>query len=141
MSVKQIIVMRTDLNMRKGKMVAQGAHASMAVLLEMIRGVPYQEYTPHLLPGNQYEMKCTIQRGSVWDEWMRGSFTKICVKANSEEELVSLYKKAKHAGLPAALITDNGYTEFGGKPTITCCAIGPANDKDLIGLTDHLSLL
>lgn len=26
---KQTIVLRTDLNMRKGKMVAQGAHASM----------------------------------------------------------------------------------------------------------------
>ena len=31
--IKQVIVMRRDLNMRKGKMVAQGAHASMAVLL------------------------------------------------------------------------------------------------------------
>ena len=31
---KQWIVMRTDLKMRKGKMIAQGAHASMKVLLD-----------------------------------------------------------------------------------------------------------
>ena len=31
---KQVIVMRKDLGMRKGKMIAQGAHASLRVLLE-----------------------------------------------------------------------------------------------------------
>ena len=32
MATKQVIVMRTDLNMRKGKMIAQGSHASLAFL-------------------------------------------------------------------------------------------------------------
>ena len=31
---KQVIVMRKDLNMRKSKMIAQGAHGSMKVLLD-----------------------------------------------------------------------------------------------------------
>lgn len=30
--VKQVIIIRTDLNMRKGKMIAQGAHASVNYL-------------------------------------------------------------------------------------------------------------
>ena len=30
--MKQVIVMRTDLNMRKGKMIVQGCHASEMVL-------------------------------------------------------------------------------------------------------------
>jgi peptidyl-tRNA hydrolase len=34
--VKQLIVMRTDLNMRKGKMIAQGAHASIMWTLDFI---------------------------------------------------------------------------------------------------------
>lgn len=34
METKQVIVMRKDLNMRKGKMIAQGSHASMAVILD-----------------------------------------------------------------------------------------------------------
>lgn len=32
--VKQVIVIRKDLNMRAGKMVSQGAHASLAVTLD-----------------------------------------------------------------------------------------------------------
>lgn len=35
--IKQVIVMRTDLNMRKGKMIAQGAHASMKFLLARMK--------------------------------------------------------------------------------------------------------
>ena len=34
MEHKQMIVLRKDLNMRKGKMIAQGAHASLKVLLD-----------------------------------------------------------------------------------------------------------
>lgn len=34
MIVKQVIVIRKDLNMRKGKMIAQGAHASMKVFFD-----------------------------------------------------------------------------------------------------------
>jgi PTH2 family peptidyl-tRNA hydrolase len=33
MEHKQTIVLRKDLNMRKGKMIAQGAHASMRAIL------------------------------------------------------------------------------------------------------------
>ena len=34
-AVKQVIVMRKDLNMRKGKMIAQGSHASVDALLSL----------------------------------------------------------------------------------------------------------
>jgi peptidyl-tRNA hydrolase len=37
MEHKQVIVLRKDLNMRKGKMVAQGAHASMRAILNGAR--------------------------------------------------------------------------------------------------------
>ena len=36
MDIKQVIVLRKDLNMRKGKMVVQGSHASMKVFFDMI---------------------------------------------------------------------------------------------------------
>lgn len=32
--VKQVLVIRKDLNMRKGKMVAQGAHSAMKVVFD-----------------------------------------------------------------------------------------------------------
>lgn len=116
MALKQIIVMRTDLNMRKGKMIAQGAHASVAAVLHNLE---------HPLV----------------KEWLDNSFTKICVGSPSEDELMVIYANAKGNGLIAELITDNGATEFHGNKTITCCAIGPAQDVDLQSVTGHLKLL
>lgn len=114
--LKQIIVIRKDLNMRKGKMVAQGAHASMKAVL------------PHLI---DWRVK----------QWLSGAFTKICVSVDSEEELLSVYGKAQLSNQICALIEDSGLTEFNGVPTLTCCAIGPATDDELQEITGHLKLL
>lgn len=114
---KQIIVMRTDLNMRKGKMIAQGAHASMKVLLD------YKE---------EWEAKT---------KWLSDSFAKICVRADSEYELMEIYREALGSGLHASLIVDAGRTEFGGVPTRTCIAIGPEFPEDIDPITGHLKLL
>ena len=45
-------------------------------------------------------------------EWMNGSFTKIIVGCNSEEELFDLQKQAKEACIVNAIIKDEGNTEF-----------------------------
>ena len=39
--LKQVILIRKDLKMRRGKEVAQGSHASMAFMTEKIREVLY----------------------------------------------------------------------------------------------------
>jgi PTH2 family peptidyl-tRNA hydrolase len=125
MIAKQIIVMRKDLNMRKGKMIAQGAHASMAAVLDQM--VPIES-----------EKTLYLEKGTPMESWINGLFTKICVSVDSEEELVEIYKQAKDAGLIASIIKDAGLTEFDGVPTLTCCAIGPAWDDDLKPITGHL---
>lgn len=114
--MKQIIVMRKDLNMRAGKMISQGAHASMKATLD------------------------NLDHPNV-EDWLLGAFTKIVVSVNSEEELFQILQKAKSADLITALITDNGKTEFNGVPTNTCIAIGPANHEELLPITGHLKLL
>jgi len=116
---KQIIVMRTDLNMRKGKMVAQGAHASTKVLLEM------------LFNGSEDE---------ALKNWISGKYTKICCQIDSESGLKVLYNLALEAGLPCSLILDAGLTEFQ-EPTYTCVAIGPAWSEDIDKVTGSLKLL
>ena len=113
---KQIIVMRKDLNMRKGKLVAQGAHASMKALLE--------------------NMDHPMVKA-----WLDQAFAKICVSVDSEEELFDVLNKAKEAGLITALITDKGYTEFKGVPTNTCIAVGPDTHDNLQPITGHLKLM
>jgi PTH2 family peptidyl-tRNA hydrolase len=135
--VKQVIVMRKDLNMRKGKMIAQGAHASMKVILDMMevsvhQGSPGQQLITYSLTGRE---------SSPLIKWLEGSFAKICVSVDSEAELLDTYKKAQEANLPVALITDSGLTEFNGVPTNTCIAIGPGNREDIDKITGHLKLL
>lgn len=142
---KQVIVMRTDLNMRKGKMVAQGAHASMKVLVDRLewrgRRVEHvREYDPEFADVVTFqEVRADVDEAML--AWLSGRFTKVCVKTKSEAELVEIYEAAKAAGLPCALIEDHGLTEFHGQVTKTCCAIGPAWSDAIDPVTGHLELL
>lgn len=137
-STKQVIVMRKDLNMRKGKMVAQGSHASMAFLTERMR--------KERLAATQEYWFCT---DTIWceihadeiDHWLKHSFRKIVCYVDSEAALEAVHAAAKAAGLTSHLITDNGTTEFGGVPTKTCIAIGPHYDDRFHGVTSLLPLL
>ena len=72
---------------------------------------------------------------------MKGSFAKVCVRVNSEEELMDIHDKAKAAGLEVHLITDSGRTEFKGVPTKTCLAIGPDEAEKIDTITGELTLL
>ena len=123
---KQVIVIRKDLNMRKGKMVAQGAHASMAAILRL---------------ASREGDNLVIPLDARIEPWLTGRFTKICVSVNSEAELLAIHEKAKANGLVTSLILDAGLTEFGGIPTHTAVAVGPdlAATVDLI--TGALPLL
>jgi len=145
---KQVIVMRADLGMRKGKMIAQGSHASLGVILGMMRNYDpstdsdnYSQYTTMAELESYMEKRLTIDKLSPLDEWINGIFTKICVRVDSEEELLKIESEAKDAGLPVKLITDSGLTEFNGVPTNTCLAIGPAWSDDIDKITGNLKLL
>ena len=129
MDTKQVIVMRKDLNMRKGKMVAQGSHASLANILKEL----------------DYD-SCVASHEPPWFNdtiihWLENSFAKVCVSVNSEAELLSIYDQATQAGLLCSLIKDSGRTEFGGVPTYTCLCVGPNINEDIDKITGHLTLL
>jgi peptidyl-tRNA hydrolase, PTH2 family len=150
MTTKQVIVMRTDLGMRRGKQIAQGAHASMAVLFRpmyatVAHRVEVNSSTDAVMrlgvaPVGEQDF-FIIGVDPVMRDWLMGAFTKICVRATSEEELLALYKQAEEAKIPCALITDAGATEFHGVPTVTCCAIGPAEAEAIDAITGELKLL
>jgi PTH2 family peptidyl-tRNA hydrolase len=123
---KQVIVMRHDLKMRRGKQIAQGAHASMAFITKKLLSRP----------------EMGISDFSVVEQtWIRESFAKVCVRCNSEEELMDIHDKAVAAGLEVHLITDSGRTEFHGQPTRTCLAIGPDVSSKIDTITGKLELL
>jgi PTH2 family peptidyl-tRNA hydrolase len=135
-STKQVIVMRKDLNMRKGKMIAQGSHASMSFLTKNGQ-FGYHKDNQNLFYTDDFSEDARIQI----TQWLNHSFCKITVYVNSSEELVAVHQKALDAGLISHLVTDNGATEFNGVPTLTCCAIGPHWDSKFEGITDQLPLL
>ncbi|MBN48490.1 MAG: aminoacyl-tRNA hydrolase [Spongiibacteraceae bacterium] len=113
--MKQVIVIRKDLKMRRGKEIAQGAHASLMAVLDR------------------------LDHPNVQD-WLTNDFTKITVRVESEAELLSVYKGAESKGLICSLVQDRGFTEFDGIPTYTAVAVGPDTDENLRPLTGHLSL-
>ena len=124
--IKQVILMRHDLKMRRGKQNAHGAHASMSCLCRRLQNQPSVSLTDF----------SDSERA-----WLAGSFAKICCRVNSEEELMSIHDQAISAGLQVHLITDSGKTEFHGQPTRTCLAIGPDDAAKIDAVTGHLELL
>jgi len=119
--VKQVIVIRKDLRMRRGKEIAQGAHAAMAWMTNRARK-GYHYFSPEE------------------EAWINGPFTKICLQVNSLPELNAVYVSALEAGLTTELIIDSGATEFNNVPTETCCAIGPHEASKIDAITGHLKL-
>jgi PTH2 family peptidyl-tRNA hydrolase len=113
--VKQVLVLRKDLNMRKGKMIAQGAHAAIGAL------------------GKAKAEDIT--------KWQEDGCTKICVSVPDEIALLQLKLDAWVAGLPMYLVQDAGRTEFHGEATYTALGIGPASADEIDKLTSKLPLL
>lgn len=125
-NIKQVIVMRHDLKMRRGKQIAQGAHASMAFLTRRLQSrssICMDDFSPNE------------------QTWIAGSFAKVCVRCNSEQELMTIHDSAIEMGLEVHLIIDSGRTEFHGQPTRTCLAIGPDDASKIDQVTGHLELL
>lgn len=107
--LKQIIILRTDLEMRKGKMVAQGAHASVKAVMSGLDA-----------------------RREDWVNWIYDwleddHFTKIALKCGSEEELLQRWDKVKMI-FPTALIRDKGFTTLKVE-AYSALAIGPAPNE------------
>lgn len=114
MSMKQVILVNESLNLPRGKMAAQVAHASVASLLS--------------------------SSAEALKEWLTAGMPKIVLATNSEEELLGYYHQAMENNMPAELIKDAGKTvvEAG---TVTCIGIGPANEAQIDSITGALKLL
>jgi PTH2 family peptidyl-tRNA hydrolase len=124
---KQVIVIRRDLKMRRGKEVSQGAHASMAWLTRRLS----PSYRSGTLEGEFSDAELA---------WLAGSFRKVACQVPGEAEILTLKEKADQLGVEAHVVTDAGLTEFGGVPTVTAIAIGPDWDDQVNLVTGGLAL-
>jgi PTH2 family peptidyl-tRNA hydrolase len=114
---KQVIVVRSDLEMSRGKIAVQVGHAAVSAAEEARKLHP-----------------------KWWRAWLNEGQCKIAVKVSSEKELLLLEKEAKEAELPSALISDRGLTELPPN-TVTCLGIGPAPSDKVDIITGKLALL
>lgn len=125
---KQIILIRRDLKMRRGKEIAQGSHASMAFLVNRMRS----------RAGAPGEVALVLKPQEI--DWITKGMAKVCLKVNSEEELLAHHAQALEDGIESHLIRDSGRTEFDGVPTLTACAIGPDDPERIDAITGELTL-
>ncbi len=112
--MKQVIAIRTDIDMSTGKMVAQACHASLGA---------YRTATD-----------------TAADRWEADGAKKAVVTADSKDELEQRFKEAQSQNIPTFLVTDAGETELD-PGTVTALGVGPANDETIDSITGDLSLL
>lgn len=111
---KQVILVRQDLKLPKGKLAAQAAHASVEAVLRSDK--------------------------KLVTAWRTEGMAKIVLKVKDEKELLSYLQQAKDAELTTALITDAGKTVIA-PGTRTCVGIGPDKEKKIDEITGKLALL
>jgi PTH2 family peptidyl-tRNA hydrolase len=131
-TIKQVVVVRKDLNIRKGKLASQVAHASQGFLLA------HGDFEPRESGAVLFQTKLRPLEA----QWLQGPLkTKIVVWVNSEQELKDLISAAIKQGIRTCPVIDVGLTEFHGVPTLTCAAFGPDLSEFLDPITGHLPLL
>ncbi|MCJ7450269.1 MAG: peptidyl-tRNA hydrolase Pth2 [Candidatus Nanohaloarchaeota archaeon QJJ-9] len=112
MEYKQAVVLRTDIEMSRGKDVAQACHASLGAYRRA--------------------------EESMVEEWISQGQKKVVLEVEGLEKLMDLYKRAQREGFPSFIVKDAGETEL--EPgTKTCIGIGPAPDSNLDKITGELS--
>jgi PTH2 family peptidyl-tRNA hydrolase len=111
---KQVILIRSDLKLPRGKLCAQAAHASVTATLK----------------ADKLNVK----------SWALQGMKKIAVKVLDEKDLYKYIQQAKDKGLTTSVITDAGKTVVA-PGTVTCGAIGPNEEDAVDEITEKISLL
>jgi peptidyl-tRNA hydrolase, PTH2 family len=112
--LKQVILVRQDLKLPKGKACAQASHASVEAVLRSDE--------------------------KIVKEWRKKGMAKIVLKVKDEKELIKYFQLAKDEGLTASLITDAGRTVIA-PGTKTCVGIGPDEVEEIDKVCGELGLL
>ncbi len=114
---KQVIVVREDLKLSRGKLSAQVAHAAVSCAI-----------------------KAEKNKNKFFSEWFLEGQKKVVLKVDDLDSLLKIFNEAKSVGLITELIKDAGLTEIP-PGTITVLGIGPAPEEELNKIVGDLKLL
>jgi len=117
MEYKLVVVVREDLDLSKGKMAVQVAHAAVTAALEAKAAHP-----------------------KWFHAWIDEGQKKVVVRAPDLEALKTLQRQAVALRLPTALIEDAGLTELP-PGTTTCLGVGPGPNHLVDQVTGPLKLV
>lgn len=113
-AMKQVILVRQDLKLPKGKLAAQVAHAAV-------------------------ESEIKSPRNKV-EQWLNEGMKKIVLKIKDLDELKHFEKLARAEKLTTAVIVDAGLTAV--EPgTVTCIGIGPDEENKIDKITKNLKMV
>lgn len=147
MGMRQLIIVRKDLQMSPGKLAAQVAHASMAWLTSELRSrYAAGDYEERLDDKNghqtaYYNIPVNIDK-DIFDGWINGSFTKTVCEAKNLNGINKAKQIADEMGLKDGvdyfIIRDNCLTELtpeevdenGVGRTVTCIGFKPLTDEE-----------
>jgi PTH2 family peptidyl-tRNA hydrolase len=111
---KQVIVVRTDLKLSKGKIAAQASHAAVSAADRADR--------------------------KILSKWKNEGQKKVVLKVPDMESLMKIKKSCEKLRIVNAVIIDAGRTEL--QPgTATCIGIGPDREEKIDKVTGSLPLL
>ena len=114
--IKQVIVVRNDLGMGKGKIAAQVGHACVLG-------------AEHIRKSNN----------DWFEKWWAGQ-EKVVLKVDSLKALEEIKQDAISLNIPWSEVTDAGHTQIA-PGTVTCISLGPAPEDLIDKITGELKLL
>ncbi|PWI49726.1 aminoacyl-tRNA hydrolase [Candidatus Heimdallarchaeota archaeon B3_Heim] len=116
LELKQVLILRKDLKMSKGKAAAQASHAAVSAAIKMMR-----------------------QNPALFNKWWNGGQMKVVLAVESETQLEEIESRIRRSGVFVAKINDAGRTQLP-PGTTTALGIGPHNQLEIEKITSTLKL-